>query len=84
MRPLPGRLSMRLMRSTVVSNQNDSPAIGRVCAELLQSRPRVINLGLAVFATDLDAQDVDVVHVDWRPPAGGDEDLARLLSMLAD
>lgn len=68
----------------MVSDQNESPPIGRVCAELLQSRPRVINLGLAVFATDLDAQDVDVVHVDWRPPAGGDEDLARLLSMLAD
>ena len=68
----------------MVSDHNDSPPNGRVCAELLQSRPRVINLGLAVFATDLDAQDVDVVHVDWRPPAGGDEDLARLLSMLAD
>ena len=68
----------------MVSDQNDSPPVGRVCAELLQSRPRVINLWLAVFATDLDAQDVDVVHVDWRPPAGGDEDLARLLSMLAD
>ena len=68
----------------MVSDQNDSPPIGRVCAELLQSRPRVINLGLTVFATDLDAQNVDVVHVDWRPPAGGDEDLARLLSMLAD
>ncbi len=68
----------------MVSDQNDSPPIGRVCAELLQSRPRVINLGLAVFAIDLDAQDVDVVHVNWRPPAGGDEDLARLLSMLAD
>ena len=68
----------------MVSDQNNSPAIGSVCVELLQSRPRVINVGLAVFATDLDAQDVDVVHVDWRPPAGGDEDLARLLSMLAD
>ena len=68
----------------MVSDQNDSLPIRQVCAELLQSRPRVINLGLAVFATDLDAQDVDVVHVDWRPPAGGDEDLARLLSMLAD
>ena len=67
-----------------MSDQNHSLPIGRVCAELLQSRPRVINLGLAVFATDLDAQDVDGVHVDWRPPAGGDEDLARLLSMLAD
>ena len=68
----------------MVSDQDNIPTTGRVCAELLQSRPRVINVGLAVFATDLDAQDVDVVHVDWRPPAGGDEDLARLLSMLAD
>ena len=67
----------------MVSDQNDSPPVGRVCAELLQSRPRVINLGLAVFATDLDAQDVDVVHVDWRPPAGGDEDVERVLSVLA-
>jgi hypothetical protein len=55
-----------------------------MCPELLQSPPRVINVGLAVFAADLDAQDVDVIHVDWRPPAGGDEGLARLLSMLAD
>ena len=68
----------------MASDENDSPAICQVRAEMLQSRPRVINVGLAVFATDLDAQDVDVVHVDWRPPAGGDEDLARLLSMLAD
>ena len=75
---------MRFMRSTVASDENDSPAVGRVCAELLQSRPRVINVGLAVFAIDLDAQDIDVVHVDWRPPAGGDKDLARLLSMLTD
>ena len=68
----------------MVSDQNNIPTTGKIGAELLQSRPRVINVGLAVFATDLDAQDVDVVHVDWRPPAGGDEDLARLLSMLAD
>ena len=67
-----------------MSDQNDAPDTGRMRPELLQSPPRVINVGLAVFAIDLDAQDVDVVHVDWRPPAGGDEDLARLLSMLAD
>ena len=67
-----------------MSDQNDVPDTGRMCPELLLSPPRVINVGLAVFAADLDAQDVDVIHVDWRPPAGGDEDLARLLSMLAD
>ena len=31
------------MRFTVVSDQNDSLVTGTECAELLQSRPRVIN-----------------------------------------
>ena len=75
---------MRPMRSTVVSDQNDTPAGGTISSELLHSPRRVVNVGLAVFAADLDAQDVEVVHVDWRPPAGGDKDLARLLSMLTD
>ena len=44
----------------------------------------MINVGLAMFADDLVRQDVDVVQVDWRPPAGGDMALSRLLSLLAD
>ncbi len=46
---------------------------------------RVINLGLEVFATDLEGEDgVAVVHVDWRPPAGGDLHLVALLAKLED
>ena len=51
-------------------------------AELLTSDLTVINVGLAGFAADLRAQGVDVVHLDWSPPAGGDVKLAALLSKL--
>ena len=39
----------------------------------------VINLGLPSFADDLRHQGVPVIHVDWRPPAGGNKKVAALL-----
>ncbi len=45
-------------------------------------RHGVINLGLEVFAEALAARGVPVVHLAWRPPAGGDEQLARILDAL--
>jgi hypothetical protein len=44
--------------------------------------PRVVNVGLDLFALALARLDVPVVHVDWRPPAGGDPRLAALLARL--
>jgi len=44
--------------------------------------PRVINVGLDLFARTLAVLDVPVVHVDWRPPADGDARLAALLARL--
>lgn len=49
---------------------------------LLRRPLSVINLGLDVFALDLQAAGVPVVHVDWRPPAGGDPRLLALLASL--
>jgi FdrA protein len=49
---------------------------------LFSHGPRVINVGLEAFATQLTACGVPVVHVDWRPPAGGDARLARILERL--
>jgi hypothetical protein len=52
---------------------------------LLQGPPRVINVGLELFAETLRAEGVQVLHVAWRPPAGGDARLAGLLArMLGD
>jgi hypothetical protein len=40
----------------------------------------VVNTGLDLFADALRAQGVDVVDVDWRIPAGGDEELIAALT----
>ncbi len=43
----------------------------------------VINIGLEGFYNELRALDVPVVHVDWRPPAGGDQRLIASLVRLS-
>jgi len=49
---------------------------------LLAAPLRVINVGLESFADNLASQGVEVVHVRWAPPAGGDAQLASLLAKL--
>ncbi len=49
---------------------------------LLAGTPRVVNVGLALFAESLRAQHVPVIDVDWRPPAGGDREMIDLLERL--
>ncbi len=50
--------------------------------KLLEQPLKVINIGLESFARDLERHDVEVVQVDWAPPAGGDSELADLLPKL--
>ena len=50
--------------------------------KLLNEPVVVINLGLKKFAENLEAQDVEVVQVDWTPPAGGDQEMIDLLDSL--
>ena len=49
---------------------------------ILTERLKVVNIGISTFADDLRSQNVDVVHVDWKPPAGGDIEMLRLLEKL--
>jgi hypothetical protein len=51
-------------------------------AELLEKGPMAINVGLRDFAQDLEGQQVEVVQLDWRPPAPTDEEMKRLLEKL--
>ncbi|MEM2908420.1 MAG: hypothetical protein QXP65_04425 [Candidatus Hadarchaeales archaeon] len=44
--------------------------------------PKIINVGAKHFYDDLKSQGADVVHVDWRPPAGGDREIIDLLDKL--
>lgn len=50
--------------------------------ELLHEPLIVINLGLKQFADNLQEQGVEVVQVDWTPPAGGDKEMLDLLDQL--
>jgi hypothetical protein len=50
--------------------------------ELLQEPIVIINVGLSGFAKSLEEQHVEVVQVDWVPPAGGDKEMIDLLDQL--
>ena len=51
--------------------------------EKLLSEPVVIiNIGVSQFARSLEEQKVEVVQVDWTPPAGGDQEMIDLLDQL--
>ena len=52
-------------------------------ASLLGQPLRVVNVGLELFARELEAESVVVVHVDWRPPSGA-PNVAALLARLGD
>ena len=49
---------------------------------LLEGPPRGINIGLSSFADDLKKQDVEMVNLNWSPPARGNVELANLLAKL--
>ncbi len=50
--------------------------------ELLLEKLVVINVGVSGFADSLEQQEVEVIQVDWAPPAGGDEEMIDLLEKL--
>ena len=49
---------------------------------ILKEKLKVVNIGIKTFADDLRSQDVEVVHVEWKPPAGGDIEMLKLLAKL--
>ena len=41
-----------------------------------------INLGARDFGMALEQQGIQVIYVDWAPPAGGDQEMIDLLDRL--
>jgi FdrA protein len=48
--------------------------------EVLRKNLEAINIGLESFAQNLVAQSVPTIQVEWKPPAGGNEKLIRILA----
>jgi hypothetical protein len=42
----------------------------------------VINIGLDGFAKNLEKQGIEVIRVEWKPPAGGDQEMIDILDKL--
>ncbi|NOR90028.1 MAG: acyl-CoA synthetase FdrA [Anaerolineales bacterium] len=49
---------------------------------VLKDSLSAINVGVESFAESLLAQDASVIHVDWRPPAGGNQELMSILERM--
>ncbi len=50
--------------------------------DLLQNGPVIINIGVREFAESVQAQEAEVIHVDWTPPASDDKEMEDLLDKL--
>jgi hypothetical protein len=48
--------------------------------DLFKQELTVINMGLESFAENLKNEEVKVLQMNWRPPAGGDKKLISLLA----
>ena len=55
---------------------------GNKISELFKKELVVINMGLDIFADNLRKEEVKVLPMDWKPPAGGDKRLISLLDKL--
>lgn len=64
------------------SDYTPTPAATPIDLSTLQKPLSAINVGLESFAANLKAQDVPVVQVDWRPPAGGNEKMMGILERM--
>lgn len=53
-------------------------------SNILEQKLKVINIGLELFYETLKQQGVEVVHVDWQPPAGGDLGILALLEKVEE
>jgi FdrA protein len=62
-----------------IGGDSEYPAIP---LQILTEPVSAINVGLEVFYTSLIEQGASAVHVDWRPPAGGDEEILSILEKM--
>ena len=53
-----------------------------ITVKKLLENPVIINVGLEKFFEDNLSQNIKTTQVNWRPPAGGDKELQRILSKI--
>jgi FdrA protein len=76
------RYAGEALQSIDIGGQAQEAVFKQVDLATLQKPLAAINVGLESFAENLSAQEATVVHVDWRPPAGGNEKLMGILARM--
>jgi hypothetical protein len=66
---------------TITEEAREMTSSPRIAA-LQQEQPRVLNIGLPAFAEELAAAKVQVLQLDWAPPAIADPRIRALLAKL--
>ncbi|MFQ5576160.1 MAG: acyl-CoA synthetase FdrA [Anaerolineae bacterium] len=61
---------------------NNPSGLPPVDAATLNQPLAAINVGLESFVESLQAQEAPAIHVNWRPPAGGNEKLMSILERM--
>ena len=51
-------------------------------SNLFKTKVKVVNIGLETFHEANKHQNVECIHIDWRPAAGGDPKLLAILVKL--
>jgi FdrA protein len=74
-----GRLAQALDPAAARTSQNN---LAEVDLQALNQPMAAINVGLETFTESLAAQGAQVVQVEWRPPASGDEKLMAILERM--
>jgi len=59
------------------------PAVSDNVLELLNSKPRIVNIGLSSFNQSILAYGGSSVQYDWKPAAGGNKKLIKILNALS-
>jgi FdrA protein len=71
-----------LLRMDEIRGTAPEPGGPPVPLEAIRETRAAINVGIETFSASLAAQGAEVVQMDWRPPAGGNEKLAGILSRM--
>jgi FdrA protein len=74
-----GRLAQALDPAAAGTSQNN---LAEVDLQALNQPMAAINVGLETFTESLADQGAQVVQVEWRPPASGDEKLMAILERM--
>lgn len=59
------------------------PTISDSVMDLLNSKPRIVNIGLTSFTESILAYGGSTVQCDWQPAAGGNKKLIKILNQLS-